>query len=117
MQDQSASAASACPVCRAAKITRINTNSLRLSVPTHECRACGAKLTGVLSWSSAAKTVLLGLVLMLIGFVAFEASKQLDALPQGLRFTAFLAFLGAVFGYAVNRVLRAVRYKPWPVKS
>jgi hypothetical protein len=50
---------------------------------------------------------------MLIGFAAHELSKQLDFITPVMRFVAFLAFLGGVFGYSSQKVVKSIEYKQW----
>lgn len=104
---------SSCPVCNGKNVVRIEPNSLNLAVPTHQCNTCGAKLKSVLKWSTSALTVGVGLLYMLIGLAAYEASNHLPALPPVARFIILLSFLGAVLGYSANRILRSIEYKLW----
>jgi hypothetical protein len=102
-----------CPLCRNAKVVRINPTSLDLRAPTHQCQGCKAELTGTLRWQKGVQVVAVGAALMLLGVAAYEASKQLSALSPGARFAALLAFLGGVVGYSANRVVNAIEYKLW----
>lgn len=58
-------------------------------------------------------TVAVGIVLMLLGLAGYEASRQLLSISPAVRLVAFLAFLGGVFGYSAQRVIKAIEYKPW----
>jgi hypothetical protein len=102
-----------CPVCRGTSVVRIDPNSLNFAAATHRCETCGSNLKSVLKWSTGALTVAIGLLFISLGLAAYEASKQLPAIPHAIRLIVFLSFLGAVFGYSANRVLKAIEYKLW----
>ncbi len=70
-------------------------------------------MKAVLTWGAAAKIVAVGLFLMLLGLATYEASEHLRVLPPPVRLPLFVAFLGGVFGYSANRVLKALAYEPW----
>jgi hypothetical protein len=105
-----------CPICGSTKIVRVDPNSLKFAAPSHSCEACGAELLGSLGWRNALSTLAIGLFLMSLGFAAFEASKSIAAIAPPLRFVAFLAVLGGVFGFCANRVLQAIELRPWQPK-
>jgi hypothetical protein len=104
---------STCPSCRSAAIVRIDPDSLKLGAATHQCHGCGAKLKGTLKWQKGIQIVMLGVLLMLLGVAAYEASEQLPALPQSVRLVSLLAFLSAVVGYSAKRVVKSLEYVPW----
>ena len=74
-------------------------------------------MTSLLSWKKEASTVAVGIALMLLGLACYEASKQLPSITPPVRLVAFLAFLGGVFGYSAQRVIKAIEYKLWLPKS
>ena len=97
-----------CPVCGETQVVRIDPNSLNFSAVSHQCTVCTAILTGILSWKVAAKTTAIGLAFMLCGLAAYEASKLLTSIPNGVRLVAFVTFLASVFGYSANRIVSAI---------
>jgi multisubunit Na+/H+ antiporter MnhG subunit len=69
-----------------------------------------------MNWKKGALIVAVGVVLMLVGVAGYEVSKQLLFITPGVRFVAFLALLGGIFGYSAQRVAKAIEYKPWAPK-
>ena len=83
---------------------------------SHRCETCGAKLSSHLRWSKGASEVAIGILLLLVGFAAYEASEHLPAVSPSVRLIAFFAFMGGVFGFTGQRVIKAIEFRPWVPK-
>ena len=81
-----------------------------------DCETCGQELTSALTWRSAASAVAVGLSLILLGVAGFEALGRLSTITPAVRLILFYGYLGGVFGYSAQRVLKSMEYRPWSPK-
>jgi hypothetical protein len=65
------------------------------------------------AWTSVA----FGVLLTLAVYALYEFAASVDVLSSNARVLVAVVALGAVFGFAANRVLRAIEFQVWSQTS
>lgn len=84
--------------------------------PSHKCNACGARLVTrfpLRAWGSAA----IGVLLAVGAYALYELSASIEMLSQSMRALMAITAIGAAFGFAASRVLRAIEFVVWAETS
>ena len=103
---------SSCPVCAASSVVLLTPVTIPPRKPSHRCSQCGAALVTRLNpkaWTSVATGVLLTLAV----YALYEFAASVEVLSSNARALVAVIALGAAYGFAANRVLRAMEFVVW----